>query len=140
MPLRFFAHFQKFAALALFISVLTGCAALKPDTPEQAVQKRATQYWQARIAGQSDKAYALSTPSYRKVKTEAQFKGQFGSGVNVEGAEVASVACEAAKCTAKMKIGVRPALVGMKELGVISTYVDETWLLEDGQWWRHQDL
>jgi hypothetical protein len=25
-------------------------------------------------------------------------------------------------------------------LGTIATHLSETWLLEDGQWWRYQDL
>ena len=126
-------------ALALGALAMAGCAALAPSTPEQIVQKRATEYWQARMAGQVGKAYALSTPSYRKLRTEAQFKLQFGAGASVESAEVTKVACEAEKCTAKVKLGVKPALMGLK-VGTIATYVDETWLFEDGQWWRYQEL
>ena len=126
-------------AMACAALALSGCAALSPSTPEQVVQKRATDYWKARVAGQVDKAYALSTPSYRKLRTEAQFKMQFGAGVNVEGAEVTKVSCEAEKCTTQVKLDVKPALAGMK-IGTISTYLDEVWLLEDGQWWHYQDL
>ena len=125
--------------LALGALTLAGCAAFAPSTPEQAVQQRATAYWKARVAGQVDKAYALSIPSYRKLRTEAQFKLQFGAGASVESAEVAKVVCEAEKCTVKVKLGVKPALMGLK-VGTIATYVDETWLLEDGQWWRYQEL
>ena len=126
-------------ALACAAVALSGCAALSPSTPEQIVQKRATDYWKARMAGQVDKAYALSTPSYRKLRTEAQFTMQFGAGANAEGAEVTKVSCEAEKCTAQVKLDVKPALLGLK-IGTISTYFDEIWLLEDGQWWHYQDL
>ena len=126
-------------ALALGALAMAGCAALAPSTPEQIVQKRATEYWQARMAGQVGTAYALSTPSYRKLRTEAQFKMQFGAGVSVQAAEVAKVTCEAVKCTARMKISVNPVLLRMNA-ATIATHVDEIWLLEDGQWWRHQDL
>ena len=126
-------------AMACAAVALSGCAALSPSTPEQVVQKRAADYWKARVAGQVDKAYALSTPSYRKLRTEAQFKMQFGAGVNVEAAEVTKVSCEAEKCTTQVRLDVKPALVGMK-LGTISTYLDEVWLLEDGKWWHYQDL
>ena len=124
--------------LALGALTLAGCAADAPATPEQAVQQRATAYWKARVAGQVDKAYALSTPSYRKLRTEAQFKQQFGAGASVEGAEVNKVTCEAEKCTAQIKISVKPALMGLK-LDTIATYLDEVWLLEDGQWWHYQE-
>ena len=126
-------------ALACAAVGLSGCAALAPSTPEQIVQKRATDYWKARVAGQVEKAYALSTPSYRKLRTEAQFKKQFGAGVSVENAEVTKVSCEAEKCTTQVKLDVKPALVGMK-IGTISTYLDEIWLLEDGKWWHYQDV
>ena len=124
--------------LALGALTLVGCAAFAPATPEHAVQQRATAYWKARVAGQVDKAYALSTPSYRKLRTEAQFKQQFGAGASVEGAEVNKVTCEAEKCTAQIKISVKPALMGLK-LDTIATYLDEVWLLEDGQWWHYQE-
>ena len=127
------------ASTALGALLLAGCAALGPSTPEQIVQQRATDYWKARIAGQVDNAYALSTPSYRKLRTSAQFKMQFGAGVSVERAEVTKVSCEAEKCTAQIKLDVKPALMGVK-MGTIATYLDEVWLLEDGQWWHYQEL
>ncbi len=125
-------------ALALGTLALAGCAALAPSTPEQIVKKRAAQYWQARIAGKYEQAYQLSTPSYRKLKTAEQFRMQFGAGVSVQAAEVASVVCEPQKCTAKMKISATPSLPGLK-LGTIPLYMDEVWLLEDGQWWIYQE-
>ena len=125
--------------LALGALTLAGCAAFAPATPEQAVQQRATAYWKARVAGQVDKAYALSTPSYRKLRTEAQFKMQFGAGASVQDAEVTKVTCEAEKCTTQIKISVKPALTGLK-VGTIATHVDEIWVLEDGQWWHYQEL
>jgi hypothetical protein len=39
----------------------------------------------------------------------------------------------------RIKISAAPALAGMN-LGTIATHLSETWLLEDGQWWRYQDL
>ena len=131
---------RRSGAFTLALGALTwaGCAAFAPATPEQAVQQRATAYWKARVAGQVDKAYALSIPSYRKLRTEAQFKQQFGAGASVEGAEVNKVTCEAEKCTAQIKISVKPALMGLK-LDTIATYLDEVWLLEDGQWWHYQE-
>lgn len=126
-------------ALACAAVALSGCAALSPSTPEQVVQKRATDYWKARVAGQVDKAYALSTPSYRKLRTEAQFKNQFGAGASVVNAEVVKVKCEAEKCVAQIKLDAKPFVPGLN-LGTISTYLDEVWLLENGNWWRYQDM
>ena len=127
------------AALAALGIALAGCATTAPASPEQAVKARATEYWQARIAGQYEKAYALSTPSYRKLRSAQQFKEQFGSGASVKTAEVVAVSCEPEKCTTRVKLGVSPAALRMK-LDTIATHKDETWLFEDGQWWHHQDL
>lgn len=121
------------------VLAISGCAALAPATPEQAVTQRAQAYWQSRIAGKVEESYALSSPSYRKVRTLDQFKKQFGTGVSIEGAEVTKVSCEAEKCIAAMKISANPALLRMN-VGTIATYVNETWVLEDGQWWRYQEL
>lgn len=125
--------------LAAGVLALAGCAAFKPATPEQIVEQRAKEYWQARVAGQFEKAYALSTPAYRKTKTADQFKMQFGAGVAVKSVEVTKVTCESDKCTTQVKLGVQPAMIGAK-LGTIDSYLNETWLLEDGQWWHYQDL
>lgn len=117
--------------------VFTGCASV-PATPEQAVQNRAEQYWQARIAGDYHKAYDLTPPSYRKVRTLEQFHMQYGGPAMVQFAQVVRVRCQTAqKCTALMKIGGKPPLPGLK-MGTIATHVDEAWVMEDGQWWRYQ--
>ncbi|CAN7232146.1 MULTISPECIES: hypothetical protein [unclassified Acidovorax] len=129
----------RLGALALAASVLAGCASMTPSSPEAAVEQRATAYWKARQAGQFDKMYALATPSYRKARTLDQFRQAQGAAASVVSAEVTKVTCEAEKCTARLKLGVTPALVGLK-LSNIETHLDETWLLEDGQWWHHHDL
>lgn len=123
---------------AMAATALVGCATIS-STPEQVVQQRATEYWKARVAGDHAKAYALSTPSYRKLHTAEQFRKQFGSAASLKDAEPVNVTCEPEKCTVRIKISAAPALVGMN-LGTIATHLSETWLLEDGQWWRYQDL
>ncbi|CAN7224366.1 hypothetical protein LJR129_000775 [Acidovorax sp. LjRoot129] len=129
----------RLGAFALAASILAGCASMTPSTPEATVEQRATAYWKARQAGQVDKMYALAAPSYRKVRTFDQFRQAQGTAAAVVSAEVTKVTCEAEKCTARLKLGVTPALAGLK-IGNIETYLDEIWLLEDGQWWHHQDL
>lgn len=127
------------SALALSALILAGCAAMAPTSPEAAVEQRATAYWKARQAGQIDKAYALTPPSYRQVRTLEQFRMQFGAAAAVKDVEVTKVTCEPEKCVARLKLSVSPALAGLK-MGNIDTHLDEIWLLEDGQWWHYQDL
>ena len=126
------------AAALLALAVLGGCAAFEPKTPEQAVAERATQYWQARIQGDMGKAYSLLTPAYRAVRTEKQFIGAVGVGTGLKTAEVTKVTCEAEKCVAVLKLGAVPMIPGIK-LGMLETYLDDTWLLDHGQWWRHEN-
>ena len=124
------------AAVVLFAA---GCASLGASKPEDAVKQRAEAYWKARAAGQVDKAYELTSPSYRKVRTFDQFKMQFGNGASIKGVSVIKVDCEAEKCTVRTKVEAAPALMGVS-VGTIATHSDEIWLLEDGQWWRYQDI
>ena len=124
------------AAVVLFAA---GCASLGAPKPEDAVKQRAEAYWKARAAGQVDKAYELTSPSYRKVHTFDQFKMQFGNGASIKGVSVVKVDCEAEKCTVRTKVEAAPALMGVS-VGTIATHLDEIWLLEDGQWWRYQDI
>jgi hypothetical protein len=141
MTMAIFSHRRVSALLVMLAATvfLAGCGTLGPATPERAVSQRALEYWNARKAGQLDKAYALTTPSYRKLRTEAQFMSRLGSAVTFESAEVYKAECQSEKCNVRMKLAVKPALPRLN-LGIIDTYLDEIWLLEDGQWWRHQDL
>ena len=126
-------------ALALAAAAMAGCATLGGSTPEQIVAQRSANYWKARAASDYVKAYAFSTPAYRKVNSAEKFRQQFGAGAAIHGGEAVKVNCEAEKCTARVKISATSALPGLN-LGTIPTYLDETWLLEDGQWWRYADL
>ena len=124
---------------AAVVLLAAGCASLGSVKPEDAVKQRAENYWKARAAGQVDKAYALTSPSYRRVHTFDQFKMQFGNAAGIRGASVVKVDCEPEKCTVRTKVETTPALMGVS-VGTIATHLDEIWLLEDGQWWRYQDI
>ncbi|WP_312843855.1 hypothetical protein [Diaphorobacter nitroreducens] len=126
------------AAIASMASLmLVGCATMG-GTPEQAVSQRANAYWKARMASDYKAAYELTTASYRKLRTQEQFRRQFGSTAAVNDAQVYQTTCEPAKCVVRMKLTTTPALP-MLNVGTIPLYVDETWLLEDDQWLRYQE-
>lgn len=127
------------ALLGAAVLAASGCAMLAPKTPEQQVSARADDFWKARRAGDFEKAYAFSTPAYKKLKSTQDYKLQFGAGASVGSSEVNKVVCEPQRCDVQMKLSVTPALVGIK-MKAIDTYLNEVWLLEDGQWWHFQDL
>ena len=125
--------------LAIIAGSLVGCAVLEPTTPEKAVEKKATEYWQQRIQGKLDKAYLFASPSFRAARSVEQYKNRFGSGAAIKAAEVQSVTCETAKCSVRMKLKASVALP-MVNLNELTTYVEEAWVLEDGSWWRYEEL
>lgn len=126
-------------AASLAVALLAGCASvMAPTAPEARVTERATQRWQAMIKGDYEKAYNLTTPSYRAVTSFTRFRAGFGGG-GWQSAEVASVNCEAEKCVVQVKIGINPVL-STRFGATIITHIEETWLLEGGQWWLHQNV
>ena len=136
-----YSHFRRLglSVWAVGVVALAGCASVGTQTPEHIVEKRATEYWKARMSADYQTAYQFSTPGYRKVRTAEQYKLQFGAGAAVVDASVSKVVCEPEKCEVQMKLGVKPAILMLK-LDKVETYMNETWLLEDGQWWHYQDL
>lgn len=127
-------------AIGVFSIVLAGCASVAGNSAGELVKQRATDRWSALVRGEFSKAYTYSTLGFRTVVTLDGFRSRFGNAVQWVGSEVTEVVCpEATKCDAKVRIDFKPVVSG-KAGGEISTYVDETWLLEDGQWWYFQPL
>ena len=124
--------------LALSALALSGCAAFAPATPEQQVHQRATERWKALKASQWDKAYAFVTPSFRATMTEERYRERFVGVPKWKNAEVRSVKCEPEKCIAVVRI---EALYGARAgLETLSTDVPETWLQEEGQWYKYEAI
>ena len=62
----------RMAAIAATAALVAGCASVGTQTPEQIVEKRATEYWKARMNADYQSAYQFSKPGYRKVRTAEQ--------------------------------------------------------------------
>jgi hypothetical protein len=130
----------KAAYFSIAITVaLSGCASFAPQPPEKVVESRAMKYWQARLEGKLDRAYGFTTPAYRAARPLEQYKSQFGSAAMVKEVEVYKVTCEPLKCFARMQLTAQLNLP-MLNIGNMKTYVDEAWVLEDGTWWRFEEL
>ena len=129
------------AALAAVVAstLLAGCANLMvPASPEVAVKDRAQQRWQALIGNDFAKAYTFTAPSYRALVSAENYRKNFGPGGWIS-AEAVSANCDAEKCTVKLKIELTSPM-GTRFGSTIGGYVDETWILEDRQWWLLQKL
>ena len=136
MAFVFRSVFTRYTATLMAAAALAGCATFA-TTPEAVVRARATAQWKARIAGDLDAIYRLTTPSYRGATSLEKYKKGFGGAVQIKSAEVAGVLCENAdKCVVNTKVEAIPLLMlGRRALPPIVTYIDETWLREEGQWW-----
>jgi hypothetical protein len=127
------------AALCLSLAV-SACASLAPGKPEDQVRQRATERWQALVKGEFIRAYSYSTPGFKAVITADGFRNRFGGAVTWLGAEVVSVKCEEAnKCVATIKLEFKPAL-NVRKTEPMVNHFDETWLLDQGQWWLFQKI
>ena len=121
--------------LAVAATFVAGCAALAPSTPEQRVQARAQQRWDALIAGDVARAYGFLSPASRSAVPLDTYKRSFGNASAWKSAKVNSVRCEAAdRCVATVVISHQPLALRGK-LGTLESALDETWLLDDGEWW-----
>lgn len=133
-------------AVGAALLMLGGCAGLFARAPEEIVKGRAEAYWKARLAGDAESAYSFAAPSYRAKTTFDEFRLSQMAGTYVLGVGVASVTCEAGKgeCVARTRLDFRlpPQLVGGRPVnfaGLQSSYRDERWIMEEGQWWRYFD-
>ncbi|MFN3438474.1 MAG: hypothetical protein ACK41V_12315 [Acidovorax sp.] len=128
----------QWGAAAVAFSALAGCATMGNQTPEQQVEARAAAYWKARATSDHKTAYSLLAPAYRNLASEQDFVKLHGAGANVKETGVAKVTCEAQdRCTARVSLTAKPMVPGLN-LPLVTTYMDDTWVLEQGQWWRFQ--
>ena len=134
MVMTWFSLSSRPCAAILATVALWGCATA-PATPELAVRQRAALVWQAKVAGDYDKAYTFMPPSYRTVTSVAAYRKTFGGAVKMVASEVTSVRCESEdKCIATMKLEARAALARGSS-APITTHFDEVWVREAGDWW-----
>ena len=128
----------KMALAALTMALLAGCATMGNQTPEQRVEARASAYWKARASADAKTAYSLMAPAYRGLKSEKDFVGDYGVGAPVKETAVSAVTCESdVSCTARISLTAKPMIPGLN-MPLITTYLDDKWVLEDGQWWRFE--
>ena len=130
------ARFTRPRALAavLVAALVAGCATV-PRTPEDQVRARAQARWAAQLAGDTRKSYEFLSPGSRAVVSYERYRARNAGAVTYKSAEVASVVCETSeKCVAKVKVSYEPVLIRPR-MGTIESYLEETWLVDGGQWW-----
>ena len=132
---------RRVLGVAALASALAGCAGLKPKTPEEVVAQRAEARWAALIKGDFDGAYAYLPPSFRAVVSAPDYRKRFGAAGQWSNAIVHKVSCEAESCKATVRITTQIRLPRFAmTLPETTTYLDEIWVREEGQWWRYEAL
>lgn len=77
------------------------------------------------------------TPAYKAIVSEQRYGNQFGGPVKWDGATAKNAKCEESRCIVGVDVRFRMLLPGHSN-NPMSTYVEEVWLLEDGQWYRFE--
>lgn len=135
-------HIKRCAALlgvVLALSAITGCASLQ-STPQDTVRQLANQRWLYIVEGKFDKAYEMTVPSFRKLKTKENYTiAMMTASVKWQSGEVVKVECETQSCKVTVK-AVSQIVMPTRFKGPLVSGLDETWIFEDGQWWKLETL
>ena len=124
------------AAVSVAVIAVAGCAGFggltkesSPEAKRAVVTERVNARWAALIQGDMDTAYTFFSPATRQLLTIGTYRQQ-ARGSGFRKAEITSVTCEAEVC----QVAVVVTLDHRQMPGLQST-VDETWVLDNGQFW-----
>jgi len=123
------------------IAVAAGCASIGAGSrpADEVVLERAQARWNALVERDFATAYPYLTSGYRAVVPLQSYRRQSTGPAQWESAKAQSAKCEAARCIVSVAITFRLGLPGHGDR-VQTAYVDETWVLEDGQWYKFEAL
>ncbi|MBF5004016.1 hypothetical protein [Diaphorobacter caeni] len=136
------AWVARLTGLGVAVALLAGCASFGGGSPEAAVKARANARWAALIKGDQNAAYQYNTPGFRATVPPEKFVERRGKDVRVLEGEAVKVTCPTAdKCDVQIRLAATAAAMFRQNFPKqVVTYIDETWLLEDGQWWIFEKL
>ena len=130
------------AGLVVPAALLTGGCASSGSAARPAkeiVGERAQARWDALLRRDWSTAYGYLASGYRGIVPAERYGNQFTGPMQWQGAKVHGVDCEETRCIATVEISFRLLLPGHMDR-VSSTFVEETWLLEEGQWYKFEKL
>ena len=111
------------------------------EADEAQLKERVLARWQALIKRDFEAAYSFETPAYRAIYTPRQFMGQQGGQVGWRTAKVKEIRYDD-PVVARVAVEITYRYAEPGEGGQVfdlNGNVSETWLRQDGQWWRQQD-
>ncbi len=106
-----------------------------PDVKAAAVKERSNARWAALIKGDMDAAYAYLSPGTRELVSPEQYRARIRS-IGYRAVKIEKVECESETCNVGLSLtyDYTPAK-GLASAKGVTTYVQETWVLEKGQAW-----
>jgi hypothetical protein len=124
--------------VSLVVLAAAGCASIGGSgAAEDVALQRAQARWDALVERDWKGAYQYLVPAYRELVPLKRYADQFAGPVRWEGAKAHSAKCEEARCTVKVEISYRMMVPGHADR-LSSTFVDEVWVLEGGQWYKFE--
>ena len=116
--------------------VLAACASLggvtaesPPEVKQAAVTERAKARWQAIIDGDAAKDYGFLSPGSKAVTSFENYKAR-ARLTGFRAADIESVACETEACKVRIRV-----VLDHRLMQGLSVPAEETWVLENGQYW-----
>lgn len=127
----------------VLVASLVGCASQQTvsgeggATAEEQVMARAQARWDAARAGEFEKSFSFTPPSYRAVTDLKVYRQETAGSQGLVAAKVIGVKCESEmSCAAKIRIEYYgPASISNPKPDIIINHYDEPWIKEDGAWW-----
>ena len=116
------------ALVAVVVVALSGCAAIAPKAPEEAVKERAQARWNALVQGDFKAAYAYLSPGSRAVQPETDYVSSLRRGF-WKSARVEKATCTPQRC--EVEASIEYELGGRR----MTTPLRETWISEGSEWW-----
>lgn len=115
------------------LAALSACSSLE-RAPQDAAHVRASERWQALLAGRFDEAYAYHTPKIRESQTPERFRQQFGAQMAIKSAKVVKVECDGPQsCLVRVRLETGVAFPGFAGK-TLETHVDERWVKVGAEW------
>jgi len=109
-------------------------------TDEEVLRRRVEEYWNYKIKGQWDKAYALESPDYQRRVVLSAYVNQNGrSMVKWEGFNIIETWTSGEEGFVKVDRKYRYALP-QTDKAVFDRVAEEKWVKKDGEWYRLSPL
>jgi hypothetical protein len=136
---RFFQLKRQWIAPILLVSLMA-CSGLQtappPESQEERLKKRATEYWQHRIAERTDQAYAYEDARLRKDLSLPAYVRNVGGGINWMEADIQKVVIDGNRGEVTMTIRFINTMANyIPKEGRKKTITDH-WVFEENDWYH----